>query len=213
MDALTPTTTSIVPPKPNTTTISRRSNTLELDEINAIFDDIQRLADGSAPLPISDSSSTDLARRSIASKQLEDFISYIERLLSNSGLAKRSAFSDDNDGDNLATAIAKIHGWADGTIALPGEDGDVVVGDFTTDDAIEFANLLKDVIIAWRTQYDAFTTSEPVTDIVARSPIALDLELSAPHFSSLALDKRNTLVIKIALKAIAAAIDAFADTL
>lgn len=213
MDALTPTTTSIVPPKPNTTTISRRSNTLELDEINAIFDDIQRLADGSAPLPISDSSSTDLARRSTASKEIEDFISYIERLLSNSGLIKRSASGDDNDEDKFTATIAKLHGWADGTIPLPGEGGDVAVGDFTADDAIEFANLLKNVIIAWRGQYDAATTSEPGTDIVARSPLALDLELSAPHFSSLALDKRNRLAIKLALKAIAAAIDAFADTL
>lgn len=197
-EALTPAGSTITPAESNTTAITKRSYTAELEEINSIFADIQRLADGSAL-------AGSLARRSSVVDTVRALVDCLGRLIS--GANRKRSVAEGGD-DDLAAALATIHGWADGTISLPSEGGNVSVGGFTAGDALEFVTLLKDVIVAWRAQFEA--TLGTNTALTERSPQSLEL---STHFSDIALDKRGNLGLKMALKLLAAAIDAYADTL
>ncbi|EXJ56977.1 hypothetical protein A1O7_07321 [Cladophialophora yegresii CBS 114405] len=220
-EALTPTAdNTTTPTAPDTTAVTKRttSSTTELDEINAIFADIQRLADGSAPLPSPGSSEVatrSLARRFSVSDTVRALVDCLGRLLSGTELRKR-AVSAGSEVDDLATSLATIHGWADGTIPLPSEDVSAS-GSFTVDDGLEFATLLKDVIVAWRAQFEATLPAAEETNttgaaLVERAPHSQGFGLDNQFYDS-ALDKRGNLTLKIALKLLAAALDAYADTL
>ncbi|OCT49153.1 hypothetical protein CLCR_05068 [Cladophialophora carrionii] len=229
-EALIPTANSSItaPAESDTTAITKRATssstsvTAELEEINAIFADIQRLADGSVPLPPSTSSelaSRFLARRNSVTDTIRTLVDCLGRLLGGTERRKRRAVSEgSDDDDDLATALATIHGWADGTIPLPNEVGSPTAGTFTADDGLEFATLLKDVIVAWRAQFEAGLTgpaaegTSSAAALAERAPHGQNFSLDS-QFHDIVLDKRGRLSLKIALKALAAAIDAFADTL
>jgi hypothetical protein len=233
---------ALASPADNTTTtatataIARRASTPtstdELDEINAIFADIQSLADGSAPLPPlvpassepesesgsgSGSGTGILARRSVVTDTVQALVDCLGRLISGAERRRRrrGKRATDDDDDDLAAALATIHGWADGTIPLPNEGagaGGGGGGVFTADDGLEFATLLKDVIVAWRAQFEAASLPPAGGALAGRSPQGQSFGLDN-HFVDIALDKRGNLGLKVALKLLAAAIDAYADTL
>ncbi|ETI25996.1 hypothetical protein G647_02773 [Cladophialophora carrionii CBS 160.54] len=225
-EALIPTAnSSTTPAESDTTAITKRasssssSSTAELEEINAIFADIQRLADGSVPLPppvSSELASRSLARRNSVTDTIRTLVDCLGRLLSGTERRKRRAVSEGSDDDDLAAALATIHGWADGTIPLPNDVGSAT-GTFTADDGLEFATLLKDVIVVWRAQFEAGLTgpaegTSTAAALADRAPHGQNFGLDS-QFYDIVLDKRGRLSLKIALKALAAAIDAFADTL
>jgi hypothetical protein len=212
------------------TAIARRASTPtstdELEEINAIFADIQSLANGSAPLPplvpaSSESESESesesgsgsgtgiLARRSVVTDTVQALVDCLGRLISGAERRRRRGKRATDD-DDLTAALATIHGWADGTIPPPNEGGG---GAFTADDGLEFATLLKDVIIAWRAQFEAASLPPAGGALAVRSPSSQRFGLDNNHFADIALDKRGNLGLKVALKLLAAAIDAYADTL
>lgn len=189
---------AIAPRAPNDTKITetkRDTNTEVLDNINSIFATIYDLADGSIPLP-----PTSLERRTSTFEVMKCFYDQLVKLLNGgSSLAKRDVDPD------TAAITAQLYAWADGTLPIPSGDG---VSEFTTEDAMRFAELLKDIVVLWRSESNRLEVniSERSIEMAQRTAIAF----SDMHAKRFAVNKAE---LKFALHVLAAAIDAIADAI
>ena len=122
-----------------------------LDNVNSIFEDIYGVADGSVSI-----SEGSVIRRMAPKFDIADLICKLVGCHIN--LTKREISAD------VQVVIDALNGMADGTI-----DFDLTpAADFTPDDAVELANRLRAIVVAWRATVDGELASSSA--ISARHP-------------------------------------------
>jgi hypothetical protein len=179
----------------NVPLLKRNDYSEAIGSVNSIFDTIYGLTDGSIPLP-----ETSLERRTII------HISEVQRLVclllgcDGSRLLKREVPAD------VQEVIDTLVALADGTLPFSLSNA----SDFTLEDAIEFANLLKDIVVMWRTRVDGGVSSG---GIISRRDMSLVTE-SSIYSPAGPLEKRVSRgTIKMALRVVAAALNGIADAI